>query len=504
MYSNTAYEAMYQYLGLELQQKFIEVVTSQKVFAGLIVLIFGVMFFMTTIQFFSRYMPGALVTRRHVPLSKYVHVIGCLFLGIALLQAQSTTSVKRFDGQSWHQNPYIHGQMRAVAPQYRVSLVFDLMSRTAEEISAFLARVIDSLFQSSHSQLSAPNFFFKAIMYGGAATIDDPDLKRSINFYTDECFDRMLPLIGSAMEQNKLDQFYGNDPAIDQKLSMLTIETHDRTPYSCLEVKNEVREGLMRYTLRKQGRMESEIDRVVSGTTNYFRAAQYQNLAASSMLVNTYLDEHESWMGIQKGSQLPSQGGTMGRVFQYLGRLMSWDGVLSLVGGSELQGAAMAAKRSQEFSEQLARAPHIAGFIKMFLIAIFPFIIFPVVAGRWKVLVYWFFTFFSVCLWAPIWTLLYHIVVSIAVSSEVMAAFGKLTDGISLYSAQLVTSRMYHMYEVYSQIQILAGTLFTGLMVFSLRSSLTDTQSESSPEFISDASNVVSTGAKVAGQVGVL
>ena len=46
MFSNTAYEAVYQYLGLELQSRFIQVITSQKVFLAAIVMIFGIMFFL--------------------------------------------------------------------------------------------------------------------------------------------------------------------------------------------------------------------------------------------------------------------------------------------------------------------------------------------------------------------------------------------------------------------------------------------------------------------------
>ena len=74
MFSNTAYEAMYEYIGLALHSKFIEVITSQKVFLGVVTLIFGVLFFVTAVEFFSRYMPGSLVKRRHVPLSKFVKI----------------------------------------------------------------------------------------------------------------------------------------------------------------------------------------------------------------------------------------------------------------------------------------------------------------------------------------------------------------------------------------------------------------------------------------------
>ena len=64
MFCNTAYEAMYYYIGLALHSKFIEVITSQRIFLGAVTLIFGIMFFVTTVQFFSRYLPGALVTQR--------------------------------------------------------------------------------------------------------------------------------------------------------------------------------------------------------------------------------------------------------------------------------------------------------------------------------------------------------------------------------------------------------------------------------------------------------
>ncbi len=52
MFSSTAFEAMYQYLGLELHSKFIGVITGQKVFLGMVVMIFGFMFFMTTLILF--------------------------------------------------------------------------------------------------------------------------------------------------------------------------------------------------------------------------------------------------------------------------------------------------------------------------------------------------------------------------------------------------------------------------------------------------------------------
>lgn len=492
MFSSTAYEAMYQYLGLELHAKFIEVITSHKVFAGVILLIFGFMFFLTTLQFFSRYLPGALVARRSVPLSRYFKIIALLFLGISLLQIGSKTGVQRFNGESWHQNPYIHGQLRQVSPQYRVSLVFDLLSRTAEEISALLAQVIDDLFKSTHSQLEAPNFFYKAIMFGGANSIDDPDLRRTIHFYTEECFDRILPMIGERAKEGKLDGFFQDNSGFDTKLAELVIETPERTPLTCLDVKTDLRMRLKDYAIQKTGGINRGLDQYLKGNSG-LNSTNWQNLQVSNFLVNEYHSRNEELLATHKGSQVPT---ATGKIIQYLHRITGFDGILSLFGGGQLTGAWVTAKRSQEFSENLARAPHVAGFIKMLLIAVFPWLIFAVVAGYWKVLFHWFLIYFSVLLWTPIWTLLYHVMVNISLSADTMAAFGKLNDGISLYSAELISSRIYQLFAVYTWLQLLTGTLFTGVLLYFIKPALGDTESDAGPDLIEPVSKAASSVGK--------
>ena len=430
------------YLGLSFHSQFVEVITSQKVFLGLVVLIFGATFFLTTAQFFSRYIPGVIVTRKNIPLSRFVRIIFFLFLGISILKIGSTTGVKRFDGESWHDNPYIHGQLRPVEPQYQVSLLFDLMSRSAEEAAAVIARVVDDLFETANSQLQAPNFFFKAIMYGAANTIEDKGLRDTIHTYTNECFDRVLPLIQESAKQNKIDGFFADNTDFDRRLSSLPIETGNRVSYTCLDLKNELRGELKAYSQRRPG-IRNNLD-LVKGSTGV-NSTSFENYQISNFLINNYHSEHEGFFGIQKGSEMPSSAG---RIVQYFNRLTSFDGILSVFSNGQLQGAWSAATRSQEFSDNLARAPHIAGFIKMFLVGMFPFLLFFVVAGHWRVLTYWWLMYFSVLLWTPIWALLYHIMTSIALSADTMEAFGKLNDGISLYGAELISSRFYHLFAV--------------------------------------------------------
>lgn len=493
MFSNTAYEAMYQYLGLVFHTKSIQIITSQKVFLGLIVIIFGFMFFATSVEFFSKYMPGVLVRRRHVPLSKYVKVVFCLFLAISFLRVGATTSVKRFNGESWHDNQYIRRTMNGLAPEHRVSFLFDLMSRSAEEFAALVSRVVDSLFGSTHSQLDTPNFFFKAIMYAGATSIDDPKLQNTVKYYTEECFDRFLPYIKQSSQMRWLDKLYQTEGVIDGKLAEIVLETHDKRRYTCLDLKNEVRDGLRAYAIQKGGGFGSQVERELKKADV---AYAWGNLQTSSTLVNYYLDQRESVLGIQKGAELPT---TAGSIAQRIIRFFSIDGFLGAVGGKDYQAVSLAASRSQDFSENLARAPHVAGFIKMIAIGIFPWLMFLLVAGYWRVLVYWWVIYLSVLLWTPLWTLLYHIMVNISMSAEVMDGFRRLTDGISLYSAQLIESRMYHIFAVYSWLQLLTGTLFTGAILFFLRPALSDTEAAEMPDAVGTAGTVASVGGKAMG-----
>lgn len=146
MFSNTAYEALYQMLGLALHARFIEIITGESFFRGAILLIFGVGFFVTLLEFVSRHVPGSLVQRRHVPLSRFVRLVACLFLGLAILRVGTTAEVEDYQGKNWADNPYVKNHFHEAGHGYRVSAIFELLSGTAEELTALLSRVIDDLF----------------------------------------------------------------------------------------------------------------------------------------------------------------------------------------------------------------------------------------------------------------------------------------------------------------------------------------------------------------------
>ncbi|MEK7691747.1 MAG: hypothetical protein AAB425_12075, partial [Bdellovibrionota bacterium] len=184
---------------------------------------------------------------------------------------------------------------------------------------------------------------------------------------------------------------------------------------------------------------------------------------------------------------------------QYLNRFFSMEGALSFLGKRELKGASVAAQRSQELSDHLARAPHVAGFLKMLLVAFFPILAFFLAAGKFRPLVWWWMTYLSICLWTPLWALLYHVVTTLALNLEVLTAFGKMGDGISLYAAGLISSRLYQAFAVYAWLQLLVGPALTGSFLVFLRPMLSDHSADSMPHGVKKVGGLASSAASMAG-----
>lgn len=487
MFSNTAYEAFYTAIGLYLHEASIEIITSYKIFVGVLILIFGVSFFWGAWHFASRYLPGALVAKKALPLSFLVKLILCLFIGFSLLKVGSESSPKKLDRSSWHDNAYIESRVPVSAESFRVSFIFDVLTRSADEVAHFSITILDHLFAQTNSEKEAPSFFYKAILYAGSDTIENPELRDKLSYYTEECFSRVIPTISDSYGGGALNNFFRTYPEVDQALKKIELPTRSGASYSCLDLKDEVVYDLQKYAEEKTGNIPPEhfLKRVPLKDPIIHR-----NLKASQALTNYFWENKENFFGLQKGAI--AEGGAA-KAFQFWSRIRSFDGVLHILGLEELEGSSLYAERIQKFSEYLKRAPHLAGMIKMILIMIFPWLIFFLAAGSWRPLVFWTVIYFSVVMWAPIWTLFYHMMTSIALSTEVMAEFGELSDGISLYSADLITSRLYQFYAVYAWIQLLSGPMLTAFVAIKFFPWMKDNEQERAPEIIQDASSAGST-----------
>jgi len=492
VYSNTAYEALYLHMGLQFQEEVTHWITSQVIFRAGIVMIFAVAFFMFLAQFASRYLP-VFFTARRAPIGKVIILMFCLCFGISFLKVGTGITPNNMSGSSWSQNPYIVSQTPSVKDQYQVSMIFRLLSGLAEELARGLSFVVDATFSRTNPQATAPNFFYKAMLGAASDTIDDPNVKSAINYYTDECLSKVLPQFDQNVDSGFLDRYFSRSGSADQRLAQIPLGSG---PFSnCFELKKGMNDSLSDYAkshssvLQRVAAEGTAIDKFSRGF-----GQNYDNWVTSNLLVNHFLEGQEGTLGLQKGTELP---GTGGRVVQYIERFFSVDGILSILGRRDLKGASIAAKRSIELSDYLARAPHVSGFLKMLLIGLFPVLVFFLAAGKWRPLVWWWLTYLSICLWTPLWALLYHVITTLSLNLETLEAYGKLNDGVSLYAASLVSSRLYQAFAVYAWLQLLIGPTLTGSLLMFARPLLADTHADAMPEGISTGIGVATKAAGV-------
>jgi len=460
MFSSTAYEAFYEIIGLHLHEASIKIITSQEVLIGILALTFGCAFFFTTWNYFKRYLPFIGGGGRS-GITTIVKLVASFLLGVSILKVSTHTHVNNYNRISWHHNDYIEKKVSNIQEQYEVSFIFDMMTRSSEELARLASVIVDKLFEKGNSELHAPSAFYKAVMYAGSVSIDDPKLRSLIDFYSTECFDKVIPLIESGEAQDKISEFFRPNGVVDRELEKISIKTKNGVLLTCLDLKEKVRLGLFDFARRKGVRL-----RKYRGRFNIMNPRQERNDLISSGLNNYFLSKSESLlMNIKKGAEVP--GGFSSFLLGWK-RFWTMDGFFSFFGREDLEGASLTADRALQFNEYLKRAPHIKGMVKLFLIAIFPWLIFLIFVGKWKVLISWWAVYFSVLLWTPIWTLLYHLMTSIALSTEVMEHFGRINDGISLYSSQLITNRLYQFYAIYSWLQVIVGPLPTVILAWGM------------------------------------
>lgn len=157
MYSNTAYEALYQLMGLRLQEEVTAALTSAVVFRALILILFAIGFFSFLVHFASRSMPIFLPVKR-APFSRLAGLFLGLFVGISILKVGGASeTAKSFTGKNWADNAYVQTHDPKSQSEYRVSWLFRIASGSAEEIARFLGVVVDRAFARTNSQLTAPN-----------------------------------------------------------------------------------------------------------------------------------------------------------------------------------------------------------------------------------------------------------------------------------------------------------------------------------------------------------
>jgi hypothetical protein len=217
------------------------------------------------------------------------------------------------------------------------------------------------------------------------------------------------------------------------------------------------------------------------------KALLSQTQLASNIVLNHYLQQNDGGMGIDRMAALPTTGG---RIAQYLVRTVNSpiSSVVASFAGEKNRGLFLAGERAEELAQNMSRAPHVAGFLKMILFAIFPWLVFPVLLGYWKAVIWWIKIYFSVLLWTPCWTILYSVMTGIAIATTDLASL----DQVNLLSTALVDEKLNMGFAVYSWLQLILGVGITGGVLKMAMPFAQDVKSESAG-FVREAVNDVST-----------
>jgi hypothetical protein len=332
--------------------------------------------------------------------------------------------------------------------------------------------------------------------------VASPQLKKQMAIYTEDCLSEVLAVQGERSNLGLLDQFFSaKDTTVDERLGQIPINFNEHE--TCLDLKKNILQQVFEEAEKLTNDPNLSYARsVTSSASKFFLSRDH---FASNIIVNHYLDQREATMGVDRTALLPTTGA---RLAQYLQRFSDspFQGILDIF-SRENRGVFLAGKRAEDLAQNMSRAPHVSGFLKLLLIAAFPFLILPVLMGYWKSLLWWTKVYFSILLWPPIWTILYSIVTGIAMSASELRAI----DDVSLVGAELVNSRLNYLYAVYSWIQLMLGIGVTGSFLTIAAPFAKDTEAEDASATqktvgtaISTVTTVASGGTKaIAGQAAL-
>lgn len=503
MFEYTGYEAFYSYIGLYLHQESL-VIIKGSLFKSILLFIFAIGLFLSIWAAISKHTPWFIPLRNRSGARGFFKSIIFFVMALSLLSIENRKEIyKPNNKELWNKNSYVIQKARATGinpSSYNVSSIFSIMTTAAEEVALYINKRIDHLFTKSNGEIQPPGAFYKAVLYAGTRSIENKDLTRSVDLYNDKCIEAVIPFISNSIKERETSDLFSyffkkDDSEINKELEDTLSEIHVQSSeknYTCLHLKNQISSKIAKEATKVSGFKNLDIiNNTKYAALNMAKDNSFiKNFAASSILLNYYKQKHNDVLGVNKSART---GSSFANFLISWDKAFSYDGLMNLVGMEEHVGAQLVAKRASQFSDNLQRAPHVKGVIKMILIAFFPWLVFLVAAGRWKVILGWYVVYFSVLLWTPIWTLLYYIMTSVAMSTKMVSEMGTISsDSISMYSANFIYARMHQFYAMYAWLQILVGPLPTlflakGLIFSSL---IKDFEQESVPAPLDLAKNI--------------
>jgi hypothetical protein len=446
MTTATLTEAIYIGQGLKLHSNFLQFINTSGM--RIVALMFGIMFMTVTIRYFCRYFPG----NPGVPstgLFSYVRIFFAAVLALGILNPKLAVnvSVKNFSAEDWAQNPRFQS-VKGSSDEIKASALFYLLGGSANEISRLIETNIDH-FAGKQAQTRNPNEAIRLVVNASLAQIEGNDLRAKGHLLFDECSDiEGVQLLRLTAKPSR---------AQIGKLSDVTFTTNQGTEYDCWSLLQEVRTGVSLEAQKINPKLHARASTRVHATPHKAVVIKDMGVIENAMLVNL-LNTRKA-----KVDLVPDAGGGFFAIAtDSIQRFFTF--------GKDFKANEAARKKALEYQSAERLAPHFIGFVKMMLIALFPFLVFPLVMGYWRIMALWSLAFLSVCMWSPIWTLMHHCFVEVSQMAKYLSE--------AQYSALMqnqMSSEIVSMYIVFVTLQLAVAPAFSFFFISSLKPLLANT-----------------------------
>jgi hypothetical protein len=149
-------------------------------------------------------------------------------------------------------------------------------------------------------------------------------------------------------------------------------------------------------------------------------------------------------------------------------------------------------------------APMVLGLSKAGLLVLSSLLPFFLIARKWKIVIWWWAVYASLCVWPAIWIGLSKLLTNVFAVPDILSQFGAFNDGFSVFAAGLINEQASYIASAILWAQIAVGPGLTGIVGFFAGQWLLSSREDHLPTPIQEVTNIAVSGAKGAVFKGVM
>jgi len=451
MVSNSIYEVKYLYEALWLNEKVTEFVTGK---GPVMIAIFMLFTWWLMVRFSTLHIggfrPGAKMSFKTGP-QGVIAVLIIFATCWTVLSSRATVDVFDYSKNSWKSNKELSkgNNKRDLFTSHKVPKLLKYTIGFMEGAKVYLVNEIDSWFSENQSQAKSPMAFYRSMLAATTMSIEDPVLREQYASYNDKCILKVISMGKSADPtlRKSISNLSSKPLYRDEQLTQIFDSIYLRNGKTCLTERARLKAAIRKHL---------NISPTFINLRNTLRPLVRTDQTAESILVSQSISKimtnDDSVKLLEERAKLHGGANWM----QKLSSIFSTR-VFGVV------GAGAAIKAAETYNFFLKAAPHVRGWILLFLIGGFPFMfLFIMWKQDFRVLGPWLYGLFAVSMWTPIDVLLAHISQNVLMRNGLYEDISTFSDGISLHAVQSLNNGIYLGQAVYFVLQL--GVMMLTLM----------------------------------------